>query len=169
MRPNLPFVSAKHTLVTYNITLSLITKTNQGPRCFQFLLPSLPSIDADAINGALKNPAASPSLHWRLFLSPFSSIKPTPSSSLPPLYPSSPPSLSHSPRRSSHRRRRWSSPTPSLEPVDHVAPPEPPDAEPLLSSTRPNPPVELSPSQEQAQGGKRPKIFFMYFRNHFLI
>jgi hypothetical protein len=35
MRPNLPFVSAKHTLVTYNITLSLITKTNQGPRCFQ--------------------------------------------------------------------------------------------------------------------------------------
>jgi hypothetical protein len=34
MRPNLPFVSAKHTLVTYNITLSLITKTNQGPRCF---------------------------------------------------------------------------------------------------------------------------------------
>jgi hypothetical protein len=35
MRPNLPFVSAKHTLVTYNITLSLITKINQGPRCFQ--------------------------------------------------------------------------------------------------------------------------------------
>ena len=35
MRPNLPFVSAKHTLVTYKITLSLITKTNQGPRCFQ--------------------------------------------------------------------------------------------------------------------------------------
>jgi hypothetical protein len=35
MRPNLPFVSAKHTLVTYNNTLSLITKTNQGPRCFQ--------------------------------------------------------------------------------------------------------------------------------------
>jgi hypothetical protein len=35
MRPNLPFVSAKHTLVAYNITLSLITKTNQGPRCFQ--------------------------------------------------------------------------------------------------------------------------------------
>jgi hypothetical protein len=35
MPPNLPFVSAKHTLVTYNITLSLITKTNQGPRCFQ--------------------------------------------------------------------------------------------------------------------------------------
>jgi hypothetical protein len=35
MRPNLPFVSTKHTLVTYNITLSLITKTNQGPRCFQ--------------------------------------------------------------------------------------------------------------------------------------
>jgi hypothetical protein len=35
MRPNLPFVSAKHTLVTYNITLSLITKTKQGPRCFQ--------------------------------------------------------------------------------------------------------------------------------------
>jgi hypothetical protein len=35
MRSNLPFVSAKHTLVTYNITLSLITKTNQGPRCFQ--------------------------------------------------------------------------------------------------------------------------------------
>jgi hypothetical protein len=35
MRPNLPFVSAKHTLVTYNITLSLITKTNQGARCFQ--------------------------------------------------------------------------------------------------------------------------------------
>jgi hypothetical protein len=35
MRPNLPFVSAKHTLVTYNISLSLITKTNQGPRCFQ--------------------------------------------------------------------------------------------------------------------------------------
>jgi hypothetical protein len=34
MRPNLPFVSTKHTLVTYNITLSLITKTNQGPRCF---------------------------------------------------------------------------------------------------------------------------------------
>jgi hypothetical protein len=34
MRPNLPFVSAKHTLVTYNIMLSLITKTNQGPRCF---------------------------------------------------------------------------------------------------------------------------------------
>jgi hypothetical protein len=34
MRPNLPFVSAKHTLVTYNITLSLITKTNQRPRCF---------------------------------------------------------------------------------------------------------------------------------------
>jgi hypothetical protein len=34
MRPNLPFVSAKHKLVTYNITLSLITKTNQGPRCF---------------------------------------------------------------------------------------------------------------------------------------
>jgi hypothetical protein len=38
MRPNLPFVSAKHTLVTYNITLSLITKTNQGPRCFQSTL-----------------------------------------------------------------------------------------------------------------------------------
>jgi hypothetical protein len=38
MRPNLPFVSAKHTLVTYNITLSLITKTNQGPRCFQTLI-----------------------------------------------------------------------------------------------------------------------------------
>jgi hypothetical protein len=36
MRPNLPFVSAKHTLVTYNTTLSLITKTNQGPRCFQW-------------------------------------------------------------------------------------------------------------------------------------
>jgi hypothetical protein len=35
MRSNLPFVSAKHTLVTYNNTLSLITKTNQGPRCFQ--------------------------------------------------------------------------------------------------------------------------------------
>ena len=35
MRPNLPFISAKHTLVTYNIMLSLITKTNQGPRCFQ--------------------------------------------------------------------------------------------------------------------------------------
>jgi hypothetical protein len=35
MRPNLPFVSAKHMLVTYNIMLSLITKTNQGPRCFQ--------------------------------------------------------------------------------------------------------------------------------------
>jgi hypothetical protein len=35
MRPNLPFVSAKHTLVTYNIMLPLITKTNQGPRCFQ--------------------------------------------------------------------------------------------------------------------------------------
>jgi hypothetical protein len=35
MRPNLPFASAKHTLVTYNITLALITKTNQGPRCFQ--------------------------------------------------------------------------------------------------------------------------------------
>ena len=34
MRPNLSFVSTKHTLVTYNITLSLITKTNQGPRCF---------------------------------------------------------------------------------------------------------------------------------------
>jgi hypothetical protein len=34
MRPNLPFVSAKHMLVTYNITLSLITETNQGPRCF---------------------------------------------------------------------------------------------------------------------------------------
>jgi hypothetical protein len=34
MRPNLPFVSAKLTLVTCNITLSLITKTNQGPRCF---------------------------------------------------------------------------------------------------------------------------------------
>jgi hypothetical protein len=28
MRPNLPFVFAKHTLVTYNITLSLIIKTN---------------------------------------------------------------------------------------------------------------------------------------------
>jgi hypothetical protein len=38
MRPNLTFVSAKHTLVTYNITLSLVTKTNQGPRCFQALL-----------------------------------------------------------------------------------------------------------------------------------
>jgi hypothetical protein len=37
MRPNLPFVSAKHTLVTYNTTLSLITKTNQGPRCFHIL------------------------------------------------------------------------------------------------------------------------------------
>jgi hypothetical protein len=35
MRPNLPFVFAKHTLVTHNITLSLITKTNQRPRCFQ--------------------------------------------------------------------------------------------------------------------------------------
>jgi hypothetical protein len=35
MRPNLPFVSAKHTLVTYNIMLSLITKTNQERRCFQ--------------------------------------------------------------------------------------------------------------------------------------
>jgi hypothetical protein len=35
MWPNLPFVSAKHTLVTYNITLLLITKTNQGPRWFQ--------------------------------------------------------------------------------------------------------------------------------------
>jgi hypothetical protein len=38
MRPNLSFVSAKHTLVTYNITLSLITKTNQGPRCFQHVV-----------------------------------------------------------------------------------------------------------------------------------
>jgi hypothetical protein len=37
MRPNLSFVSTKHTLVTYDITLSLITKTNQGPRCFQEL------------------------------------------------------------------------------------------------------------------------------------
>jgi hypothetical protein len=32
MRPNLTFVSTKHTLVTYNITLSLITKTNQAFR-----------------------------------------------------------------------------------------------------------------------------------------
>jgi hypothetical protein len=39
MRPNLPFVSAKHTLVTYNIMLSLITKTNEGPRCFHFNQP----------------------------------------------------------------------------------------------------------------------------------
>jgi hypothetical protein len=48
MRPNLPFVSAKHTLVTYNITLSLITKTNQGPRCFQ--TSSIPSDTADPSN-----------------------------------------------------------------------------------------------------------------------
>jgi hypothetical protein len=41
MRPNLPFVYAKHTLVTYNITLSLITKTNQGPRCFHSLHASI--------------------------------------------------------------------------------------------------------------------------------
>jgi hypothetical protein len=46
MRPNLPFVSTKHTLVTYNITLSLITKTNQGPRCFHSVLVALtPSWD----------------------------------------------------------------------------------------------------------------------------
>jgi hypothetical protein len=38
MRPNLPFVSAKHTLVTYNITLSLITKTNQGLDAFNLPL-----------------------------------------------------------------------------------------------------------------------------------
>jgi hypothetical protein len=44
MRPNLPFVSAKHTLVTYNITLSLITKTNQGPRCFHFSATSLSNL-----------------------------------------------------------------------------------------------------------------------------
>jgi hypothetical protein len=42
MRPNLPFVSAKHTLVTYNTTLSLITKTNQGPRCFHKACPKVP-------------------------------------------------------------------------------------------------------------------------------
>jgi hypothetical protein len=34
MQPNLPFVYAKHMLVTYNITLSLITKTNQGLDAF---------------------------------------------------------------------------------------------------------------------------------------
>jgi hypothetical protein len=53
MRPNLPFVSAKHTLVTYNITLSLITKTNQGPRCFQRttrLQEGEDDEDIDAIN-----------------------------------------------------------------------------------------------------------------------
>jgi hypothetical protein len=38
MRPNLPFISAKHTLVTYNITLSLITKTNQGLDAFNLPL-----------------------------------------------------------------------------------------------------------------------------------
>jgi hypothetical protein len=42
MQPNLPFVSAKHTLVTYNITLSLITKTNQGPRCFHLVPCQVP-------------------------------------------------------------------------------------------------------------------------------
>jgi hypothetical protein len=41
MQPKLPFVSAKRTLLTYNITLSLLTKTNQGPRCFQKPLATL--------------------------------------------------------------------------------------------------------------------------------
>jgi hypothetical protein len=40
MRPNLPFALQKHMLVTYNITLSLITKTNQGPRCFHLWAPT---------------------------------------------------------------------------------------------------------------------------------
>jgi hypothetical protein len=45
MRPNLPFVSAEHTLVTYNITLSLITKTNQGSRCFHTLIQMIMNIN----------------------------------------------------------------------------------------------------------------------------
>jgi hypothetical protein len=52
MRPNLPFVSAKHTLVTYNITLSLITKTNQGPRCFHGVDGA--ARGADRIDGATR-------------------------------------------------------------------------------------------------------------------
>jgi hypothetical protein len=57
MRPNLPFVSAKHTLVTYNITLSLITKTNQGPRCFQRQSVIVLSLRAEA-RGLPSHPAA---------------------------------------------------------------------------------------------------------------
>jgi hypothetical protein len=56
MRPNLPFVSAKHTLVTYNITLSLITKTNQGPRCFQRRPPSEVEVEAEPWGRARRRP-----------------------------------------------------------------------------------------------------------------
>jgi hypothetical protein len=52
MRPNLPFVSAKHTLVTYNITLSLITKPTRGLDAFNVVefgvqVPSVEDEDYD--------------------------------------------------------------------------------------------------------------------------
>jgi hypothetical protein len=121
------------------------------------LSPLTPWKETDAINGALKTPAASSSLPSDLS-SPFS-IKPTSSSSLPPPYPSSPPSPSHSSRRSSHRHRRWSSPTPSPE---LRRSPEPPDAEPLLFSTRPNPPSSSPLHTNKLKVEDNPKEFYVF-------
>jgi hypothetical protein len=122
------------------------------------LSPLMPWKETDAINGALKTLAASSSLPDDLS-SPFSSIKPTSSSSLPPPYPSSPPSPSHSSRRSSHHRRRRSLPTPSPELRRQ---PEPPDAEPLLFSTQPNPPSSSPLNTNKLKVDDDPKEFYVF-------
>jgi hypothetical protein len=122
------------------------------------LSPLMPWKETDAINGALKTLAASSSLPDDLS-SPFSSIKLTSSSSLPPPYPSSPPSPSHSSRRSSHHRRRRSSPTPSPELRRQ---PEPPDAEPLLFSTQPNPPSSSPLNTNKLKVDDDPKEFYVF-------
>jgi hypothetical protein len=119
---------------------------------------SLP-IDAAALKGVLKNTAASLSPDA---LSPPSLYKYRPSFSVPPPYPSSPPFLSHSPRRSSHRRHRWSSPMPLPE---LHGPRSPAGATrrrtPALLHGRT--PVELSPFTRASSRWKTTQNNFMYF------
>jgi hypothetical protein len=139
-----------------------VRPSSNGASSGGFSPPHFLPIDVSAINGVLKN-------RDRLSLSPATSPLPslsinTSRAPLSLLPTRARPSLSLSllalaiARVCPRHHRSF---------VDHAAPPEPPDAEPpaLLHST--DPPSSYPPSHEQAQGGRRPKIIFMYFQNHF--